>query len=171
MAGKLSPEGEWSSGITPPPNPLENGPPGSPSSCLIQVSPTAALVIVQQPGQRLFGAHSVLIQGSARDTEAQGELLQLWPRPWNRVRPPADPGRPAPGSSSFPGLTQKMPGSSCKHASFSGLRANVTGNSRFFVHLIMGGQEGSNRREELEKSPRDAGIRGFMSPPVTESCK
>lgn len=77
MAGKLSPEGEWSSGITPPPNPLENGPPGSPSSCLIQVSPTTALVIVQQPGQRLFGAHSVLIQGSARDTEAQGELLQL----------------------------------------------------------------------------------------------
>ena len=86
MVGKTSPEGECSSGITLPPESLENGPPGSPSRKSLLVSyldlPNTASVTIQQQGQRLFGACSVLIQGSVKDTEAQGELV-TWPRPCN----------------------------------------------------------------------------------------
>lgn len=84
---------------------LEKPPPGSPSSSLTRISPTTAPLLKPALLQWFFKskgrdsrAHLVLSCCSARETEAQREVGEAWPRTQGRAGPPADPGLWALGS-------------------------------------------------------------------------
>lgn len=72
----------------------------------------------------LLGAHS----GPSEGHEVSGRGGDL-AKTLEQSRASCKPRVPGTWYWPFPSFTQKMPGPSCKHASFSGLTANVTGSS------------------------------------------
>lgn len=128
VAGKLSPEGEWSSSITPT-NPLENhslrrksllvSNPDLPNHSFND-SPTAR----SESPWRSLSARSQLSEGH-RGLGRGGDLAKTREQSQASCRPRA----PGSWQQLLPWPSTETPGPSCKHTSLTGLRANVTGNS------------------------------------------
>ena len=110
-----------------------------------------------------LGAHSGLSKGHGGSARA-GDLAKAMVQSQASCRPRA----PGSWQRLLPGPYTENARSLLQPGFLLWAQSQRDRELQFFVHLIIGGQEGSNRREEPEKSPWDAGIRGFRSPPVTD---